>query len=108
MVQSPGERGAECEGQRGDEGRQTQSGEGRPGEVEEVGHGEGVVADAAVREQGADVGVEGQMARGPETVAEGQRDGEAEEGEGDVGGEYEAVESRVQGPGSRVQSALGA
>ena len=41
------------------------------GEVEEVGHGEGVVADAAVGEEVADVGDEGVVAGGPEAVGEG-------------------------------------
>jgi len=37
-------------------GGQAQGGERRAGEVEEVGHRQGVIAHAAVRQQGADVG----------------------------------------------------
>ena len=48
-------------------------------------HGEGVVADAAVGEQIADVGDEGEVAGAPEAEAEGDGDGEAEDGEGGVG-----------------------
>ena len=55
------------------------------GEVEEVRHGERVVADAAMGEEVADVGDEGEMARGPEAVGEGDGDGEADDGEGGVG-----------------------
>ena len=49
------------------------------------GHGEGVVADAAVGEEVADVGDEGEVAGGPEAVGEGESDGDAEDGEGGVG-----------------------
>ncbi len=44
------------------------------GEVEEVRHREGVVADVAVGEEVADVGDEGEMAGAPEAVAEGDGD----------------------------------
>ena len=40
------------------------------GEVEEVRHGEGVVADVAMGEEVADVGDEGEVARAPEAVGE--------------------------------------
>ena len=55
-------------------------------EVEERGHGEGIVADAAVGEEIADVRHEGDVAGGPEAVGEGEGDGEAEDSEGGVGG----------------------
>ena len=53
--------------------RQAKRGEAGTGEVEEVGHGEGVVAYAAVGEEVADVGNEGDVAGGPEAVGEGER-----------------------------------
>ena len=50
-----------------------------------MGHGEGVVSYAAVGEEVADVGDEGEVARGPEAVGEGDGDGDADDGEGGVG-----------------------
>ena len=76
---------AEAEGERGERGGKAQGGEAGAGEVEECGHGEGVVADAAMGEEVADVGDEGEMAGGPEAVDEGDGDGDAEDGEGGVG-----------------------
>ncbi len=55
-----------CEG-----GGKSEGGEAGAGEVEEVRHGEGVVADAAVGEEVADVGDEREVAGGPEAVGEG-------------------------------------
>ena len=77
--------GADEEGEGGEDGGKAQGGEAGAGEVEEGGHGEGVVADAAVGEEVADVGDEGDVAGGPEAVGEGEGDGDAEDGEGGVG-----------------------
>src|SRR5215472_9403368 len=71
-----GER-ADGEGEGGERGGESKSGEGLAGEVEEMRHGERVVADAAVREEGADVWNEGKVTRGPEAVGERGGDGEA-------------------------------
>ena len=66
----------------GGEGRgKAQGGERCAGEIEEVGHGEGVVAYAAVGEQGANVVHEWQVARVPESPGEGCGDEDANDGE---------------------------
>ena len=56
--------GRQCRGQ-------AQRGEGWPGEVEEVRHGERVAAHVAMRQQCADVGDEGQVARLPQVPSRG-------------------------------------
>src|SRR5271156_1064583 len=76
---------AKSEGEHGKARGEPEGGEAWTGEVEEGGHGEGVVADTAMGEEIADVGDEGEMAGGPEAVGEGERDGDAEGGEGGVG-----------------------
>ena len=96
-IEEPGDGRADEEGDEGERGGEAQGGEGVAGEVEEVRHGEGVVADVAMGEEFADVGDEGEMAGGPEAVGEGCGDGEAE---GGVGGEGEgegAAEGGVEG-----------
>ena len=57
-AEHPGDGGSEGEGGEGERGGQAQRGEAGAGEVEEAGHGERVVADAAMGEQVADVGDE--------------------------------------------------
>ncbi len=59
LAEQPGDGRAEGEGEGGEGGGQAQGGEGGAGEVEEVRHGEGVVADAAMGEEVADVGDKG-------------------------------------------------
>ncbi len=61
-VEEPGDGGADEEGNEGERGGKAEGGEGGAGEVEEVRHGEGVVADVAVGEEIADVGDEGEVA----------------------------------------------
>ena len=66
------------------------------GEVEEVGHGERVVAHAAMGQQGADVVNEGQIARVPEPPAESDGGEHADDGEdglraGEPGGGEQGV-----------------
>jgi hypothetical protein len=78
-------------------GGEAQGGEAGAGEVEEVRHGEGVVADAAMGEEVADVGDEREVAGGPEAVGEGDGDGEAEDGEGGVGDGDPAAGGAVEG-----------
>ena len=98
-VEDPGDGGADEEGDEGERGGEAQGGEGVAGEVEEVRHGEGVVADVAVGEELADVGDEGEVAGGPEAVGEGGGDGEAEEGVGGEGEGEGAAEGGVVGSG---------
>src|SRR5579875_751446 len=83
-AQQPGGEGSDEEGDGGDEGGQAEGGKRRPGEIEKVRGGERVAADIAMSEQGPDVGDEGEMARGPETVCESSSDGDSDEGEGGV------------------------
>ena len=66
-AQQPTHRRADEQGDGGNCGRQAEGGKRSPGEVEEVGHGEGVIAHAAMRQQGADVGHIGQVARVPQS-----------------------------------------
>ena len=56
QAQEPAGGGADEQGDGGENGGQAQGGEGRAGEVEEVGHGERVIAYGAMGQQGADVG----------------------------------------------------
>ena len=84
-AQQPCDGGTDGEGDGGECGGQAQRGEAGAGEVEEVRHGEGVVADAAVGEEIADVGDEGEVAGAPEAVGEGDGGGDADDGEGGVG-----------------------
>ena len=63
-AEGPGDGGADGEGGEGERGGKTEGGEAGAGEVEERGHGEGVVADAAMGEEVSDVWDEGEMARG--------------------------------------------
>ena len=69
-AQQPAAAGPDEQGDGGQSGGQAQRGKGRAGEVEEVGHGERVVAHGAMRQQGADVGNVGQIARVPKAPAE--------------------------------------
>jgi hypothetical protein len=61
----PSDSRAEEEGDGGERGGESERGEGGAGEVEEVRHRKGVVADGAVGEEGADVGHEGEGAGFP-------------------------------------------
>jgi hypothetical protein len=91
----------------GQRGGQAQRGKRWAGEVEEVGHGERVAAHAAVRQQGADVGHEGQVARVPQAPAEGRGGREhADDGEDGLRAGEPAVESSglLLGPFVRVPS----
>ncbi len=56
-------------------------GERWAGEIEEVRHGEGVSADVAMREQRADIGDEGKIARLPQAPAQGDGGQNADDGE---------------------------
>ncbi len=76
---------ADEKGEGSEDSGEAKGGKAGAGEVEESRHGEGIVADAAVGEQVADVGNEGDVARGPEAIGEGERDGDAEDGEGGMG-----------------------
>ena len=64
-AQHPAHGRAEQQGDGGQPGGEAERGEGGAGEVEEVRHREGVVADGAVGEEGADVGHEGEGAGVP-------------------------------------------
>ena len=75
----------------GEGGGKAKSGKAGVGEIEERGHGEGVVADAAMGEEVADVGDERKMTGGPEAVCEGEGDGETEDSERGVGDGYPAA-----------------
>ena len=80
-AEEPRDRWTEAECQRCKRGGKTESGEAGAGEVEEAGHREGVVADAAVGEKVADVRHEGEVARCPEAVGECDCDRNAQDGE---------------------------
>ncbi len=82
-AQEPAGSGADEQGDGGENGGQAQRGKGRAGEVEEVGHGERVIAYGAMGEQGADVGDVGQVARDPESPGEGDGGEHADDGEGE-------------------------
>ena len=84
-AQCPCDSGTDGEGCQGKQCGQTQRGEAGAGEVEERGHGEGVVADAAMGEEVVNVGERGEVARGPEAEGQGCGDGDAEERESGVG-----------------------
>ena len=64
-AKDPAESGADEKGDRSDECGEAQRSKGWAGEVEEVGHGEGVTAYIAVCEKSADVGDVGKIARLP-------------------------------------------
>src|ERR1700733_3632642 len=87
----PGEGGTEGEGQGCERGGETQGSEAGAGEIEEMGHGERVVSYAAMGEEVADVGDEGEAAGAPETVGQGDGDGEADDGKGGVADDYPAA-----------------
>ena len=94
-AQEPGDCRPDAEGGKGEERRETQRGEAGAGEVEERGHGKGIVADAAMGEEIVDVGERGEVARGPQAEGQGRGDGDAEDGERGVGeGEPAAGGSR--------------
>ena len=83
-AKTPGGDGSEQEGEGGEDRGQAQGGEGWAGEVEEMRHGEGVVAHAAMRHERADVGDEGQMTRLPQSPGEQDRGGNANDHEEDL------------------------
>ncbi len=71
-AEEPCDGGADGEGQCGEGGGKAEGGEAmEPVRSKKCGHGEGVVAYAAVGEEVSDVGDEGEMAGGPEAVGEG-------------------------------------
>jgi len=88
---------AECECC--ESGGKAERGEAGAGEVEETGHGEGVVADAAAGEEIADVGHEGEVTRCPETVGECDSDGDAQDGEDGVCSGDQTARGWVEGEG---------
>ena len=94
---SDGRAGKESYG--GKRGWETQCREAGTGEVEDAGHGEGVVAYAPVGEDIADVGNEGQVAGAPEAVDQRDGNGHAEDGEGGVGDGDPASRGGVEGEG---------
>ena len=61
-AEGPGEERADEEGHHGDDGGFAEGGEGWAGEVEDVGHGEGVSGDLAMGDGAADVGGGGDSA----------------------------------------------
>ena len=70
MPQQPAHGRADKQSNGGQDGGQAQRSKRCAGEVEEVGHGERVIAHAAVGQQRADVVNKGQMARFPQSPAE--------------------------------------
>src|SRR5665213_3393313 len=102
-AEQPPSGGADREGEESKACGESQRSEGRAGEVEEVGHGERVVAHAAVGEQVADIWNESKRAGAPQAVSKRGGNGEADDGVGDVSGE-----EGLQGPVFRVRNALGA
>src|SRR3982751_3172437 len=80
----PRSHGTHCEGDRRNRGGETQGGEAGSGEIEEVGHGEGIVAYAAVGEEFADIRDEGEFAGAPEAVAQCRCGGDTDHGVSDV------------------------
>ena len=78
-AKNPRDGGPEGAGDSSQRGGKAQSGEAGTGEVEEVRHGEGVVAYVAMGEEVADVGDVREVAGAPEAVGEGDGCGEADE-----------------------------
>ena len=106
QAQQPAGGGADEQSDGGEDGGQAQRGKRGAGEVEEVGHGERVVANGAMRQQGADVGDIGQIARDPESPGEGGGGEHADDGEGGLrAGEPGGGEQGVLPGGAPVRGA---